>query len=278
MFKKILLLAVLPVLLFAQPAEARRLFWWQMVNPDGTAVSPSIYDDSVAPQDVYGPDPLAQQDEQFNQDQYQLYRREMARRYHRNAYVDPYAAPTYADPTPPPPYAAPVYPVKPKHLLIKKVVHVKPLVKKPVATTTATIAPQAAPVTDTSATSAPQPATITDASAKSTPPLAPVTDAAATPVPPPAPITEAAATPAPQPAPITTASTSVATPKPVPVKKSGAVTCEKGAAIVSSFGFESVSTKSCDGGTLVYNANRGGKPFEINVSASSGELTAVKKL
>ena len=250
MFKKILLLAVLPALLFAQPAEARRLFWWQMVNPDGTAVSPSIYDDSVAPQDVYGPDPLAQQDEQFNQDQYQLYRREMARRYHRNAYVDPYAAPTYADPTPPPPYAAPVYPVKPKHLLIKKVVRLKPLVKKPVATTTATITPQAAPTTDASATSTPQPAPITDASAPS----------------------------APQPAPITTASTTVATPKPVPVKKSGAVTCEKGATIVSSFGFESVSTKSCDGGTLVYNANRGGKPFEINVSASSGELTAVKKL
>ena len=276
MFKKILLLAVLPTLLFAQPAEARRLFWWQMVNPDGTAVSPSIYDDSVAPQDVYGPDPLAQQDEQFNQDQYQLYRREMARRYHRNAYVDPYAAPTYADPTPPPPYAAPVYPVKPKHLLIKKVVHVKPLVKKPVATTTATITPQTAPVTDTSAASTPQPAPITDASITPAPQTAPIIDAAATPQA--APVTEAAATPAPQAAPITTASTKVATPKPVSGKKSGTVTCEKGATIVSSFGFESVSTKSCDGGTLVYNANRGGKPFEINVSASSGELTAVKKL
>ena len=250
MLKKILVLAALPALLFAQPAEARRLFWWQMVNPDGTAVSPSIYDDSVAPQDVYGPDPLAQQDEQFNQDQYQLYRREMARRYHRNAYVDPYAAPTYADPTPPPPYAAPVYPVKPKHKLINKLVHVKPLLKKPVATTTATITPQPAPITGTAATPAPQPAPVTDASA----------------------------TPAPQPAPITTASTTVATPKPVSGKKSGIVTCEKGAAIVSSFGFESVSTKSCDGGTMVYNASRGGKPFEINVSASNGELTAVKKL
>ena len=240
MFKKIFLLAVLPALLFAQPAEARRLFWWQMTNPDGTAVSPSIYDDNVAPQDVYGPDPFAAPqaapDDQFNQDQYQLYRREMAHRYHRNAYVDPYAAPTYADPTPPPPYAAPVYPVKAKRKLINKVVHVKPLVKKPVATTTATITPQTAPVTGASATSPPQPA------------------------------------------PLTTASTTVATPKPVPVKKSGIVTCERGATIVSSFGFESVSTKSCDGGTLVYNASRGGKPFEINVSASSGELTAVKKL
>ena len=234
MFKKILTLAVLPTLLFAQPAEARRLFWWQMTNPDGTAVSPTIYDDSVAPQDVYGPDPYATQqaapDEQFNQDQYQLYRREMARRYHRNAYVDPYAAPTYAapsyaDPTPPPPYAAPIYPTKIKRKLVNKAAHLKPVVKKPVSTTAAAITPQ---------------------------------------------LTTAA--------PVTTASTTVATPKPVPVKKSGAVTCEKGASIVSSFGFESVSTKSCDGGTLVYNASRGGKPFEINVSASSGELTAVKKL
>ncbi|MEP6828402.1 MAG: hypothetical protein ABJA10_10045 [Aestuariivirga sp.] len=281
MFKKILLLAALPALLFAQPAEARRLFWWQMVNPDGTDVSPSIYDDSVAPQDVYGQDPYAQHDEQFNQDQYQLYRREMARRYHRNAYVDPYAAPIYADPTPPPPYAAPVYPVKPTHKVIKKVVHVKSLVKKPVATTTATIAPQAAPatsapVTDAAATPTLPPAPVTDAAATPSLPPAPVIDAAATPTLPPAPVTDASATPTPPP--ITTASTTVARPKSVPVKKSGTVTCEKGATIVSSFGFEGVSTKSCDGGTLVYNANRGGKPFEINVSASSGELTAVKKL
>ena len=220
MIKKMMLLAVLPALLLAQPAEARRLFWWQMVNPDGTAVSPDVYDDSVVPQNIYGPDPYAAPDEQFNQDQYQLYRREMARRYHRNIYDGPDSAPTYADPVPPPPYAAPVYPAKPKRKLVNKISHPKLIVKKALITA---IAP-------------------------------------------------------PQSAPITTASTTAPTPKVLSVKKSGTVTCEKGASIVSSFGFESVSTKSCDGATLVYNASRGGKPFEINVSPTSGELTAVKKL
>lgn len=220
MFNKMMLLAVLPALLLAQPAEARRLFWWQMVNPDGTAVSPNVYDENVAPQNIYGPDPYAAPDEQFNQDQYQLYRREMARRYHRNIYYGPDSAPIYADPTAPPPYAAPLYPSKPKRKLVNKTIHPKPIVKKAVTT----------------------------------------------------------AIGAPQPAQVTTASTTAPTPKVSPVKKSGAVTCEKGATIVSSFGFEGVSTKSCDGTTLVYNASRGGKPFEINVSPSSGELTAVKKL
>lgn len=220
MFKKMMLVAVLPALLWAQPAEARPLFWWQMVNPDGTAVSPNVYDENDVPQNIYGPDPYAQQDEQFNQDQYQLYEREMARRYHRHAYVDPYAAPTYAGQTPPPPYAAPIYPSKPKRKLVNKVIHPKPIVKTPIST----------------------------------------------------------AAVAPQPALVTTASTTAPAPKLSPIKKSGAVTCEKGAAIVSSFGFEGVSTKSCDGATLVYSASRGGKPFEINVSPSSGELTAVKKL
>ena len=219
MFKKIALLAVLPAVLMAQPAEARRLFWWQMVNPDGTAVSPNVYDDSVAPQNIYGPDPYAAPDEQFNQDQYQQYRREMARRYHRDIYYGPNGEPSYADPGPPPPYAAPIYPAKPKRKLVNKIIQQpKPIVKK--AVTTAAV----------------------------TPPLAPVSTASTT------------------------------APKVSPTKKVGAVTCEKGASIVSSFGFEGVSTKSCDGSTLVYNAMRGGKPFEINVSPSNGELTAVKKL
>ncbi len=224
MFKKILPLAAMAALsavLLAQPAEARRLFWWQMTNPDGTAVSPDVYDDSLAPQNIYGPDPYAAPDEQFNQEQYQAYRREMARRYHRQVYYDQDGAPIYADPVQPPPYAAPVYPTKPKRKLVNKAVHVKPVVKKPVVT----------------------------------------------------------AQPSPQtPAPTTTASTTAAAAKPAPTKKPASVNCEKGATIVSSFGFENVSTKSCDGATLVYNANRGGKPFEINVSSSNGELTAVKKL
>ncbi len=225
MFKKIMLLVVLPSLLLAQPAEARRLFWWEMVNPDGMALSPNVYDDDVAPQDVYGPDPYDAPNEQFNQDQYQLYRREMQHRYHRNTYQGPKSEPPYAVPHSSPPYAAPIYPTKPKRKLVNTAIPPKPIVKKLVATATVAPAPQIAPLT--------------------TPMLTP---------------------------PVT------AEPKLLVTKKSGAVNCEKGASIVSSFGFEGVSTKSCDGTSLVYNASRGGKPFEINVSPSSGELIAVKKL
>jgi hypothetical protein len=56
------------------------------------------------------------------------------------------------------------------------------------------------------------------------------------------------------------------------------VDCTKGAAIVSSYGFNAVSTKSCNGTVLVYNAMRSGKNFEINLNAATGELTNVKRL
>ena len=56
------------------------------------------------------------------------------------------------------------------------------------------------------------------------------------------------------------------------------VDCKKGAAIVSGYGFSTVTTKSCTGATLVYGATRSGKNFEIQVSSASGELTTVKKL
>ena len=65
-----------------------------------------------------------------------------------------------------------------------------------------------------------------------------------------------------------------AAPKP----KAEPVTCDKGATIVSGFGFENVTTKSCDGATLSYSAERGGKPFEVDVNSATGELLAVKKL
>ena len=60
--------------------------------------------------------------------------------------------------------------------------------------------------------------------------------------------------------------------------KTATVTCAKGASIVTSYGFSSVTSKTCSGGTFVYGATRGGKNFEIQVSANNGELTAVKKL
>lgn len=56
------------------------------------------------------------------------------------------------------------------------------------------------------------------------------------------------------------------------------VDCKKGAAIVSGYGFSTVTTKSCTGATLVYGATRSGKNFEIQVSSANGELTNVKKL
>ena len=60
--------------------------------------------------------------------------------------------------------------------------------------------------------------------------------------------------------------------------KTASVTCAKGASIVTSYGFSSVTSKTCSGGTYTYGATRGGKNFEIQVSAANGELTAVKKL
>jgi hypothetical protein len=56
------------------------------------------------------------------------------------------------------------------------------------------------------------------------------------------------------------------------------ISCSKGASIVSGYGFSNVADKSCAGSTFVYGAVRSGKNFQIEVSAASGELTAVKKL
>lgn len=209
MLHKLVPLALLPLIAFAQPAEARRLFWWESVNPD------QPYQQAYgAPeyQDLYGAP-----DEQFNQGQYQLYQREMHRRYGGQTELSPQDGPYgpppsfYAQPDQPPRFAAPLFhPPKPK-----KIVKAKPALPKS--------APQLAG-------QAPQPGTEPQISA-------------------------------------------------APLIKSGQpVTCEKGAAIVSGFGFENVRTKSCASGTLAYSANRSGQPFEISVNSKTGELIAVKKL
>jgi hypothetical protein len=210
MLKTIIPLALLPLIAFAQPAEARRLFWWEDVNPDqpGSAQTYQEVYGGPSGQDVYGAPP----DEQFNQRQYELYRREMQRRYGQQPETDPYAAPpVYAQPDLP--YAAPVYPATPKPK-VKKLVKAK---AKPVTTPAAT-------------------ATTTT----------------------PAPTTKTATAPA--------------------IKAGQPVSCEKGASIVAGFGFGNVTSKSCASGTLTYNAERGGKPFEIDVNPKTGELIAVKKL
>ncbi len=226
MLSKLIPLVLLPLLAFSQPAEARRLFWWQMVTPDGMALSPDVYSDTYAPQDFYGDNPdyyppdAMSPEEQFNRQQYELYRREMARRNHDRIYSQDPAQADYGQQDSPP-YAAPVYRVPHTKKHVKKLVQHKPMVHQPLAV------------------------------------------ASKAPVMPAGPI-------------ITT--TSVATAPPVKTAKLSTVSCTKGATIVSSFGFSNVTTKSCAGSTLVYGAERSGKNFEINVSAASGELTAVKKL
>ena len=222
LLKTLIPLALLPMFVFAQPAEARRLFWWENVDPNmpGDAAPPyqQVYG---APeyQDLYG-----DRQDQFDERQYQLYQREMRRRYGYQAEYPPedgpYTPPPVyrARPAPqasyaPPTYVAPIYaaPVLPKPKKIVKTARVAP--KTPNA------------ITDTKNA-------ITDTKVASTPSTKPTTT----------------------------------------------VGCEKGAAIVSGFGFDNVKTKSCEADTLAYNAERSGQPFEVSVNPKTGELIAVKKL
>jgi hypothetical protein len=236
MLKKWVLVAAVPAALLAlmQPAEARRLFWWETANPyDGPP--PGYYD--VPPQDAYanphGRDAMTPE-ERFNQRQYNLYQREMAGRYGHSAYYGVPPDASYGDP----PYADPVYPQHKKLKVLKP----KKLAAKPVLTPITT-----APIVKTGGTTATLPVQ---------------NDGTAT----------ASATTSQNNDITTTASTT-------PVKpQAGGVNCDKGAGIVSSFGFSNVASKSCIGKSLVYSAERGGNKFEVEVNGASGELTAVKKL
>jgi len=225
MLKKLIPLAILPLIAFAQPAEARRLFWWESVNPDEPAPPP--YQDAYGNPDDQGL--YGAPDQRFNEREYQLYRREMQRRYGPGVELDPppYAAPTYAPPRTyyaqpePTPYAPPAY-VKPKPKIkkIAKAKSVVPLAKPlpPVATSAPVTAPTSAPPVEKQTATAPS------------------------------------------------------------SKATGPVTCEKGASIVSGLGFDKVTSKTCEAGTLAYNAERSGQPFEVDVNPKTGELIAVKKL
>ncbi len=75
---------------------------------------------------------------------------------------------------------------------------------------------------------------------------------------------------------------SVATPKLTPAKpaapKVAGVNCEKGAVVVVDYGFSGVKSKTCDAKILVFSAVRSGKPYEVSVSAMSGEITEVRKV
>jgi hypothetical protein len=215
MFKALIPLTLVPLLAFAQPAEARRLFWWQMIGPNGEINQPSQYDPMLDPQfdnsDPYAddlPDDQAAQD-MFNQREYELYKREMRKRRALDANYDPQFG----------------YPEPPRYQIPPRVIHKK----KPVAQKPITV-PQIA-------------------------------------------VTKPIYKP-----PVMATGPVVQQIKPVKTASLSGISCSKGSGIVSSFGFSNVSTKSCSGDTLVYGASRGGKSFEVEVSAASGELTAVKKL
>ena len=214
MFKSLIPLTLLPLLAFAQPAEARHLFWWQMIGPDGEVNQPQaqdpIYDPQLDNSDAYADDQAAQ--DMFNQREYDLYKREMRKQRGYDANYDPQF--DYQD--------QPQYQPPPRVIHKKKLAVKKPLPMPHVALGQTTTQPTYRP---------------------------PVVSTG--------PVTQA---------------------KPVKVASLSGVSCTKGSSIVSSFGFSNVSTKSCSGDTLVYGASRGGKNFEVQVSASSGELTAVKKL
>jgi hypothetical protein len=236
MLKKWVLAVAVPTALLAlmQPAQARRLFWWQDANQYDSP-PPSYYD--VPPQDAYA-DPYGNDgmtpEERFNQRQYNLYQREMARRYGHSAYYGVPPDASYSDL----PYADPVYPMHKKPKVLKpKTVAAKPVVKPVIA----------APAVNTASTAA-------------TPPVQSETTATASITP-------------------SQNSDNTATASTTPVKpQAGGVNCDKGAGIVSSFGFSNVASKSCTGKSLVYSAERGGNKFEVEVNGTSGELTAVKKL
>jgi hypothetical protein len=62
--------------------------------------------------------------------------------------------------------------------------------------------------------------------------------------------------------------------KPQSVKTIG---CTAGAAIVTGYGFASVTPKVCTGNVYAYSALRDGKPYVIKVTAAQGEITEVTK-
>jgi hypothetical protein len=54
--------------------------------------------------------------------------------------------------------------------------------------------------------------------------------------------------------------------------------CEKTQSSVAEFGFTEIKPQGCTGKTATFRAKRDGKSFDIEVLASSGELTKVQRL
>ena len=246
------------MVIMAPQAEARRLFWWEAqprydrnydyIDPADPSVDP--YSD---PQD-------ADVQDMFNQEQYDLYVREMQRKHQLNYGRDRYDPALYdqgsaIDPqsdTMQPRVKKPAKPKKPKVITAAKpgtsaTDPVKSATIAPVVTAPAGTATNQAPAGGQAASQTPDPAPVNPAPAK-----APVATASAAPA---NPVAE--------------------TPKTV---KGGKVTCAKGEEIVASYGFLDISQKTCEGSSLVYSAVRGKSNFEVEVNPANGEVTAVRKL
>jgi hypothetical protein len=69
----------------------------------------------------------------------------------------------------------------------------------------------------------------------------------------------------------------IAKPRSKPAS-SKTIGCTAGAAVVTGYGFGDVKPKACTGSTYAYTAARGGKSYEIKLTAASGEITDVNKL
>ncbi len=70
----------------------------------------------------------------------------------------------------------------------------------------------------------------------------------------------------------------VASIAPPPKPASQSLSCDKASGVVAGYGFSSVTPQDCQGQVYEFAATRDGKKFLIKVSASSGELTDVKKV
>ncbi len=66
-------------------------------------------------------------------------------------------------------------------------------------------------------------------------------------------------------------------PKSKPVS-SKTIGCTAGAAVVTGYGFGAVKPRACTGNTYAYTAARGGRNYEIKLTAATGEIVDVKKL
>jgi hypothetical protein len=65
----------------------------------------------------------------------------------------------------------------------------------------------------------------------------------------------------------------------LPKKAAGAsISCDKATSIVAGYGFGNIKTADCEGKDYAFNATRSGAPYLIRMSATTGELTEVKKL